>query len=95
MPTVASGDSFTGAALGCLGNSRESPAGYVTQDLSTPERRSTGVIGLLSGTLWLFGGESDCSDHLDDTWSLDVATGAWSELIEARGGESCARRNDD
>ncbi len=92
---LAGGDSFTGAPLGCLGNSREIPNGYVTQDLSAPERRSGGVLAIQGAVMRLFGGESDCSDHLDDTWQLDLADPAWTELIEARSGESCARRNDD
>lgn len=92
---LAGGDSFTGAALGCLNNPREIPDGYVTQDLSAPERRSGGVFALVGGTAYLFGGESDCSDHLDDVWRLDLGAGAWSEVIGARSGESCARRNDD
>ncbi len=91
---VAGGDAFTGAALGCLGNPREIPAGYVDQDLAAPERRSGGVFAVLDGDAWLFGGESDCSDHLDDTWRLDLTSGTWTELIDARSGESCARRND-
>lgn len=88
------GDTFTGAALGCLGNPREIPKNYVNEDLTAPERRSTPVTALIDDRLWLFGGESDCSDHLDDLWRLDLSTGEWDELVEARSGESCARRND-
>lgn len=91
---VRDGDTFTGASLGCLGNSREIPKDYMVEDLSAPERRSTPVIALVDQSLWLFGGESDCSDHLDDLWRLDLTTGDWDELVEARTGESCARRND-
>lgn len=91
---VAGGDSFTGNPLGCMGNDREIPQDYVTQDLSAPERRSTPMFTWLDEAAWLFGGESDCSDHLDDTWKLS-ANGSWSELIEARTGESCARSGDD
>jgi hypothetical protein len=47
-------------------------------------------------SLWVFGGmHAECSDHLDDTWRFDLETAEWSELIEARTGESCARRGDD
>ncbi|HUH03146.1 MAG TPA: kelch repeat-containing protein [Kofleriaceae bacterium] len=88
------GDVFTGASLGCLGNSREIPKGYVTEAAGTPERRSTSAFVLLDDAYWLFGGESDCSDHLDDTWRLSPA-GTWAELIDARSGESCSRRGDD
>jgi galactose oxidase-like protein/Kelch motif protein len=88
------GDVFTGAPPGCLGNSAEIPADYVTQDLAAPERRSSAAAAVLGGGLVVFGGQSDCSDHLDDTWSYAPAS-AWSELLPARSGESCARRNDD
>jgi hypothetical protein len=91
---LASGDDFTGGALGCLNNPREIPVGYVTEDLAAPERRSGGVVGMVDGAVWLFGGESDCSDHLDDLWRFDPTSATWSEVIEARSGESCARRND-
>lgn len=91
---LRAGDSFTGGALGCLGNPRELPKGYVDEDLTAPERRSTPIVALIDSSLWLFGGESDCSDHLDDLWRLDLSTGVWHELVEARSGESCARRND-
>ncbi len=88
------GDTFTGGALGCLGNPREIPKGYMNEDLTAPERRSTPSITLIEGSLWVFGGESDCSDHLDDLWRFDMSDNTWHELVEARSGESCARRND-
>lgn len=88
-------DEFTGGALGCLGNPQEIPATYIDQDLTAPERRTGGVFRILGDVVWLFGGESDCSDHLDDTWRLDLASGAWTEVLGARSGESCARRNED
>ena len=90
-----SGDTFTGAPLGCLGNAQELPKDYVTQDAAGPERRSGGFLGYTSGQLWLFGGESDCSDHLDDTWRYDLGAGSWSEILEAGSGESCLRENND
>lgn len=92
---LSTGDTFTGAALGCLNNPREIPEGYVVEDLTSPERRAGGVFAILGGSLYVFGGESDCSDHLDDVWSLNLTDATWSELIGARSGESCARRNDD
>jgi len=94
--TIYAGDTFTGAGLGCLGDSSEVPANYVDQDLSAPERRHRGLFALVNDSLWLFGGmHAECSDHLDDTWRFDLASNTWTELIEARTGESCARRNDD
>jgi hypothetical protein len=92
---VYAGDSFTGAALGCLGNGQELPKDYVTQDVAGPERRSGGFLGYASGQLWLFGGESDCSDHLDDTWRFDISAGSWTEILEAGSGESCLREGND
>jgi len=50
---------------------------------------------VLDGALVVFGGQSDCSDHLDDTWRYALGASQWSELLAARSGESCARRNDD
>jgi len=92
---LGAGDEFTGGGLGCLGNPQEIPEDYVTQDLAAPERRQGGVLRVMNGRLWLFAGESDCSDHLDDTWSFDLSTDAWMEHVEARSGETCARQGDD
>ena len=89
------GDTFTGGALGCLGNSQEIPKEYVIQDPDGPERRSGGFLGYADGSVWLFGGESDCSDHLDDTWNFNLASGSWTEVLEATTGESCLRENND
>jgi N-acetylneuraminic acid mutarotase len=82
--------------LGCLDNPSEVPADFVEMDLSAPERRHRGMHAILGGNLWIFGGlHAECSDHLDDTWRLDLETNSWSEVLEARSGESCLRRNDD
>jgi len=91
---LATGDTFTGGALGCGGNAAEIPADYVNQDLTAPERRSGGMFAVVGDSVWLFGGVSDCSDHLDDTWRYDLVADSWSQVIEARSAESCARRND-
>lgn len=92
---LSAGDAFTGEPLGCLGNSAEIPQNYVTQDLEAPERRQGGFFDLHDGQIWLFAGESDCSDHLDDIWTYDLATDTWREVLEARSGETCDRRGDD
>ncbi len=89
------GDTFTGAALGCLGNPREIPKDYVNEDTSGPERRSGGFLGYADGSVWLYGGESDCSDHLDDTWHFNLANQDWTEVLGATSGESCLRENND
>ncbi|MEE2828691.1 MAG: kelch repeat-containing protein [Myxococcota bacterium] len=89
-------DRFTGVGVGCLNNSTEVPADYVEIDLSAPERRQKAFVTLMHDNLWVFGGmHAECSEHLDDTWRFDLESGSWQELIEARTGESCARRGDD
>jgi hypothetical protein len=94
--SVLPGDSFTGEPLGCLGNPAEVPAGYVDQDLSVLERRHRGMAVIMYDNIWVFGGmHAECSDQLDDTWRYSIADGVWHELIEARTGESCLRRNED
>lgn len=93
---VWEGDTFTGEGLGCRGNPSEVPADYVEQDLSGPERRHRGMVAPLGDDLWIFGGmHSECSAWLDDTWRFDLASGVWTEVLEARSGESCLRRGDD
>ena len=50
----------------------------------------------LMHSIWIFGGmHAECSAHLDDTWRYPLGGGDWTELIEARSGESCLRRDDD
>ena len=89
-------DEFTGAGLGCNNNSSEVPADYVDQDVTAPERRHRGMYTLMHDNLWIFGGmHAECSDHLDDTWRYPLDGGDWTELIEARTGESCARQDAD
>jgi hypothetical protein len=93
---VYRGDKFTGERIGCIGNESEVPADYVQQDLTAPERRHRGMHAVLGDNLWIAGGmHAECSDHLDDTWRFDLLTDTWIEVIEARSGESCARRGDD
>jgi hypothetical protein len=94
--SVREADTFTGEGLGCNGNSSDVPADYVEQDLSAPERRHRGIFTLMHDSLWIFGGmHAECSDHLDDTWRYPLEEGDWTELIEARSGESCARQDAD
>jgi hypothetical protein len=94
--TERTADFFTGKGLGCLGNSSEVPADYVDQDTSAPERRHRGMFTLMHDSVWIFGGmHAECSDHLDDTWRYPLDGGDWTELIEARTGESCARKDAD
>lgn len=93
---LRSADSFTGEPLGCLDNASDVPADYVDQDLTAPERRHRGMFALMHDSLWLFGGmHAECSNHLDDTWRYGLDGSDWTELIEARTGESCARQDAD
>lgn len=92
---LAAGDMPTGGTLGCLGNPQEIPASFVDQDVTAPQGRMGAVFTIHGDELVLFGGEGDCSDHLDDTWTWDLVDGGWTEYIESRSGESCARRGDD
>ena len=93
---VRDADAFTGEGLGCAGNGSEVPDDYVDQDLSAPERRHRGMFTLMHDSIWIFGGmHAECSAHLDDTWRYPLGGGDWTELIEARSGESCLRRDDD
>ena len=97
---VLQGDSFTGEPLGCelgdLFNPSEVPANYVEQDLSVLERRHRGMQAVLYDNIWVFGGmHAECSNQLDDTWRYSIEDAVWSELIPARSGESCLRRNED
>lgn len=94
---VRMADSFTGEGLGCNGNGSDVPADYVAQDDTAPERRHRGMLSILHGNLWIYGGmHAECSDHLDDTWRYPLdGSGDWTELIEARTGESCLRQNED
>ncbi len=90
------GDTFTGEGFGCFGNPSEVPEDYVNQDLDAPERRQKAAVSLMFDNLWIFGGmHAECSEHLDDTWRYDLGAMGWTELIEARTGESCLRRNED
>ncbi|MEQ1565837.1 MAG: kelch repeat-containing protein [Myxococcota bacterium] len=81
---------------GCLGISSEVPKEFADEDPTAPERRYRGMFVLMHDNLWLGEGINiECSDHLDDTWRYDIGADTWTELVEARAGESCARRGDD
>ncbi|MFT7519954.1 MAG: hypothetical protein ACI9MC_002098 [Kiritimatiellia bacterium] len=93
---VYQADVIVGDRFGCVGNPTEVPADYVDQDLSAPERRHRGMHALMYNNLWIFAGlHAECSAHLDDTWRFDLGANQWHELLEARSGESCARRDED
>ena len=93
---VRGADAFTGESLGCADNPSDVPADYVDQDLTAPERRHRGMFTIMHDNIWIFGGmHAECSAHLDDTWRYPLGGGDWTELIEARSGESCLRRDDD
>lgn len=82
---------------GCLGNPAEVPKEFAAEDTTAPERRYRGMFVRMHDNLWIGAGINiECSAHLDDTWRYDLTEGGdWHELVEARTGESCARRGDD
>jgi Galactose oxidase, central domain len=95
--TTAPGTCSNAVSPGCLGNSAEVPKEFAEEDVTAPERRYRGMFVQMHGNLWLGAGINiECSEHLDDTWRYDLAGGSdWTELVEARTGESCIRRGDD
>jgi len=77
------GDGYNAPPLGFC----DFPVDFADVDLQSPERRSSHGMAAGSGSLWLFGGKSDCG-ALDDVWSFD---GTWHERTPAAEGEVCLR----
>jgi hypothetical protein len=77
------GDTFANPAIGFC----DFPKDFTNVDLASPERRSAHGQAAGAGSLWVFGGKSDCG-ALDDVWSFD---GAWHERAAATEGEVCLR----
>lgn len=69
------------------------PVDYTTPDFAAPDRRSSHamVMSASCGHAIVFGGKTDCG-AIDDTWSFDVASSTWVEMVAATEGESCWRR---
>ena len=67
------------------------PETFVTYDEASPERRQYPTfVPTTDGEALLFGGTGDCG-YMDDTWTLDVAGGTWTEEHAAEQGIACAR----
>lgn len=69
------------------------PPDFTAVDLVAPERRRAPVVTPgPDGTLLVYGGISPCGP-LDDVWSWDPGTAAWTERVAASTGETCPRRD--
>ncbi|MBA2320797.1 MAG: hypothetical protein H0V89_06545 [Deltaproteobacteria bacterium] len=67
------------------------PADFTEVDLESPERRDAFASAMTpAGTLWIFGGKTDCG-LINDVWSLDGDV--WTSRSGATSGESCVRAN--
>lgn len=68
------------------------PADFTDPNLEAPERRSAQLVvhDAAQRLAYVFGGKTDCGS-VDDVWVYDLQASSWTELVEARAGESCAR----
>jgi hypothetical protein len=66
------------------------PADFTTPQEGAPERRYSFVHAQSDAQAFVFGGKTDCG-NINDVWTLDLASGAWSQLRPATGGEACNR----
>ncbi len=67
------------------------PADFTAVDAESPERREAQVSAVTEdGQLLTFGGKTDCG-IINDAWSYDIASDAWTQLVRASVGESCVR----
>ncbi|MBK9644635.1 MAG: hypothetical protein IPO67_05715 [Deltaproteobacteria bacterium] len=84
---VTMGDTLNSGANGFC----DFPADFVTPDLDAPERRNAMVSALDGdGKLWTFGGKTDCG-IINDVWSLELGSLAWTSRSKATTGEICQR----
>lgn len=85
---VRPGDALYGASRGFC----DFPPDFTTADLASPERREAFFLGFdaTRARFWLFGGKTDCG-NVNDLWSFDPATDAWTNVERAFSGESCLR----
>lgn len=81
------GDVFANAASGQC----DFPSDFTTPDFDSPERRYQFAFSATDdGRAVMFGGKTDCG-VVNDIWTLDLASGAWSEESTATEGEICLR----
>lgn len=84
---LAAGDRQDAEALGFC----DFPADFVTPDLDAPERREAQASARLpDGRLLVAGGKTDCG-LINDVWSWDPESTAWTMLSAATAGEICLR----
>ena len=71
------------------------PADFTDPDYASPERRYLGsVYETHADQMVLFGGKTDCG-AVNDVWTYDFETDAWTEEFRATEGEICLRWSDD
>ena len=85
---LSRGDVYTGAGCGSFCQCADD---FVQFDAESPERRQYHTfVTIDEATAVLFGGTGDCG-YMDDTWHLDLATAAWTEVHAAEQGIACER----
>ncbi|MEL6180452.1 MAG: kelch repeat-containing protein, partial [Myxococcota bacterium] len=86
---LRSGDVYTGAGCSSFCSCAED---FVQYDLESPERRQYHTLVPIpdQGSAVLFGGTGDCG-YIDDTWHLNLASSAWTEVQAPEQGVACAR----
>jgi hypothetical protein len=70
------------------------PAGFVTPEADTPERRSAAVVAPdpARNRVVVYGGKTDCG-LAGDVWLFDTSTRRWRVSRGTTDGMSCARQN--
>ncbi|HHH28536.1 MAG TPA: hypothetical protein ENK57_09340 [Polyangiaceae bacterium] len=66
------------------------PPDFTIIEDGTPERRYSVGLAAAGDHAYFFGGKADCG-YLNDVWSMDLATGAWTSVRTSTGGEVCLR----
>lgn len=80
------GDTLSGQANGQC----DFPPDFTTIEPGAPERRYSFVRAQSSSHGYVFGGKTDCG-AVNDVWSLEFASGTWTNLRPTTGGEACNR----
>lgn len=86
---VRQGDVYTGAGCNSFCSCADT---FVEYDYMSPERRQYATLVNVEGTgeAILFSGTGDCG-YMDDTWTLEMSSGEWTEVQAAEQGIACAR----
>ena len=72
------------------GECADFPADFTAIEENAPERRYSVAVAPAGDRAYVFGGKADCG-YLNDVWSIDLATGAWTLVRASTGGEVCLR----